>query len=111
VFDYWARKQAGLTGAAVATIKLTEKRRRKIRARIREGYSVDDLKRAVDGMMTNPFNVEGRHTDVELACRDAEHVDRYMAGPPVVKTNGKGGQKVPEGGSVWESALGEGGGS
>ena len=57
--------------------KLDQKRRGKVRARMREGYTVDDLKRAIDGMFSTPWNLENKFWDLELVCRDAAHVDRF----------------------------------
>ena len=79
VFDHWAMAQSELTGARVASLKLTVDRRGKIQARLREGYGPDDLRRAIDGMFATDFNVTKRFTDVALACRDAQHVDRFVA--------------------------------
>jgi hypothetical protein len=79
VFEHWATKQAALTGVPTRRLKLTKDRRGKVRARLREGYSVDDLQRAVDGIFATDFNVEKGFTDLTLACRDAAHVDRYSA--------------------------------
>ena len=103
VFDHWAERQAKLTGAPLARLKLSEDRKRKIRARLAEKYSVEDLKKAIDGMFATPFNVEGGHTDVELACRDAAHVDRYMQGGKGSHKNGF--QETPPEGRAWESGL------
>jgi hypothetical protein len=79
VFDHWATKRAATTRTPVARLKLTAERRRKIQARLREGYTADDLQLAIDGIFATPFNVEKGFLDVELACRDAAHVDRYSA--------------------------------
>ena len=78
VFGYWAqRRQEALGVSGGAPVKLTTERRRKINARLAEGYSVADLQEAVEGMLASKFNLEGGHTDVELACRSASKVDRY----------------------------------
>jgi len=88
VFEHWAAKRAALTGAQLSSLKLTKDRRGKIQARLREKYAVADLKLAVDGMFATPFNVERHFTDVELACRDGSHVDRYVATAKQLHTNG-----------------------
>lgn len=59
-------------------------RRRKVEARLREGRSVEDLKRAVDGCASTPFNRGEndrgqRYDDLELICRTNAHVERFMA--------------------------------
>ena len=88
VFEYWrdAREQVlGRNGSGVR-MKPTEKRISKVRARLREGYSVEQLKSAVDGCLSRPFNVENGHLGLELICRDQDHVERYLASRP--KPNG-----------------------
>ncbi len=79
VFDYWAKTRAESLGLRGRRPTLDRKRRAKVQARLREGYSVEDLKSAVDGNLCSRFHVEGGHTDLELVCRDAEHVDRFLA--------------------------------
>jgi len=87
VFEYWetAREEAiGKTSGP--PMQPTKKRLSKINARLAEGYSVEQLKEAVDGCLSNCWNIEGGHTDIELICRDQAHVERYRAwhqnGPP-----------------------------
>ena len=57
----------------------TGKRVSKIRARLGEGYSPDQLKDAVLGCLSNPFNVERGYTDIELICRSQAKVEQYRA--------------------------------
>lgn len=71
---------------------------RAIKARLAEGYTVDDLKRAIDGMHQSPFhqgeNDRGRRYDsLELAMRDGSRVRQFLElaeqhanGPPPVLT-------------------------
>lgn len=71
---------------------------RAIKARLAEGYTVDDLKRAIDGMHQSPFhqgeNDRGRRYDsLELAMRDGSKVRQFLElaeqhanGPPPVLT-------------------------
>ena len=76
VFSYWKEKlkhpQAQLGG----------KRKVIIAARIKEGYTVDALKEAIDGCSKSPYH-QGKndsnmvYDSIELICRDAEHVDRF----------------------------------
>lgn len=91
VFEAWleARPQA-----AGPTPKLTKQRASKIRARLRDGYSADDLIRAVEGAKREPFltgdNPSGtNYFRPETIFRDAgtveRHVERVVAnGSPVV---------------------------
>lgn len=76
VFDHW-RQVMGHTDA-----KLTEKRERLVRARLRH-YTVEQLKAAIDGCKATPFNMGANrdgtvYDELALICRDGEHVERYM---------------------------------
>jgi hypothetical protein len=79
VFVHWQEKQSALTKARLTSLKPTKDRKRRVTARLREGYTVEDLKLAVDGMFATDWNIEKGFTDLELACRDAAHVDRFVA--------------------------------
>jgi uncharacterized phage protein (TIGR02220 family) len=64
--------------------RLTGKRRTAIQARLRQGYTVEELCQAVDGLMTSDWhrgaNKRGQqYLDIELVCRDDEHVDRFRS--------------------------------
>jgi hypothetical protein len=61
---------------------LDGKRRRLVQARLRDGYSVDDLKRAIDGLWASEWHVDKAQTDLALVCRDAPHVDQFIARAP-----------------------------
>jgi len=81
VFEYWLTGwQRHVEGTRPPV--LDDKRRGKIRARIAEGYTVDDLKRAIDGMWASEWHQEHKQWDIELVCRDAKHVDRFLAEAP-----------------------------
>jgi hypothetical protein len=88
VFEYWATKQASLTGSSFKSLRLSKARQTKIRARLREKYSVVDLKLGVDGVFSLDFNVKEGHTDIELVCRDASKLDRYIAAGNKLHANG-----------------------
>lgn len=77
VFEHWLRvmkRPKAIFG---------DKRKSAVNARLREGFSVEDLKKAIDGCAITPWNNGGdtgkRHDDLELICRDAPHVERFMA--------------------------------
>lgn len=71
VFEAW--KQAGhLNGRA----KLTEDRRRKIRARLRE-FPLEDVMDAATGIWESTWHVEQGQTDLSLALRDGAHLERF----------------------------------
>jgi hypothetical protein len=71
---------------------LDSKRERAITNRLKDGYSVDDLILAVKGCKLTPYNMgqnseHRQYDDIELICRDATHVDRFIAKAP--NANGK----------------------
>lgn len=62
---------------------LDAKRRRLINERLKEGFSVEDLKLAIDGCKQSPFHQgqNDRHQiydDISLICRDAAKVEQFM---------------------------------
>lgn len=78
IFDYWR------TRSQHSQAKLGEKRRKAIASRLKEGYSTDDLKRAIDGCMASPWHQgqngrKRKYDDIELICRDASKVDQFIA--------------------------------
>ena len=83
VFDYWRERMDH------PKAKLDDKRRTKIRLRIQDGYTADDLKAAGDGCTKSPHHMGENdrgsvYDDIELICRDATHVDKFikLAGQP-----------------------------
>lgn len=63
--------------------KFTPERRRRVEARLREGYTVDELKAAIDGCLLSTFhqggNTDGKvFDDLELICRDGKHVEQFL---------------------------------
>jgi len=77
--------------------KLDHKRQRKITQALKLGYSVSDLKQAIDGCSKTPFNMgknenHQRYDDLDLIIRDSAHIDRFVSNainPPstMVKTS------------------------
>lgn len=81
VFEHW-RKVMGKTARTVLDVK----RRKAIEDRLRD-YPVEDLKRAIDGCAATPWNMgenpKGKaYNDIELICRDAEHVEGFRDNKP-----------------------------
>ncbi len=63
-----------------------KKEKAKIRLRLKDGYSVDDLKAAIDGCHRSPFhcgeNDRGKkYQSLELIMRDASHVTEFLEIP------------------------------
>jgi hypothetical protein len=80
VFDHWV----SVMGKQASTkFPSTSKRYINVVARLKEGFSVDDLKRAVDGCKATPHNMGQNdrgetYNDLELICRNVENVERFM---------------------------------
>lgn len=77
VFDYWrvATKHDGA--------KLTDKRRRLIDARLKDGYSEEQLCAAIDGCKASTFHQGGNDRgavfdDIELICRTGEKLESFI---------------------------------
>ncbi|MCI0699318.1 hypothetical protein L0337_45860, partial [candidate division KSB1 bacterium] len=74
--------------------KLTKERRRKVQMRLKEGYTVEQLKQAIDGNKASPFhqgqNDHGtKYDDLELICRKGAQVEKFIGIAEAVK-NGNG---------------------
>ena len=81
VFKYWAEarhRALGLNGAGPKQVP-TKRRLARIRARLKEGYTPAELRRAIDGVLCSEFHLRGGYTDIELICRDQAHVEQYRA--------------------------------
>lgn len=81
--------------------RLTIERRRAIQGRLKEGYSVDDLKRAVSGCKASRYHMgENDHgkvyDDIELICRNGSKVEQFQSyltakgKPSIVRQRGPG---------------------
>ena len=88
--------------------KLDEKRKRCVRMRLQNGYSVDDIKIAIDGCLASPYHQgENKRNQVydslELICRDAEHIDRFikLAKDPNAKLISAKGRQARQNGQTW----------
>ena len=87
VFDHWAKAcqaavDQGIPLGNPAAWKLTKQREAKIKARFKEGYTLEQLCQAVDGCLMTPHNVGDNSNndiwiDLELICRDGSHVERF----------------------------------
>jgi hypothetical protein len=92
VFEHWRDRMR-----KDARTLCSPKRRKRIEERLEEGWSVEELKLAIDGCAVTPHN-QGqnergeKYDDLELICRDAEHVERFMRNaraPPRPMTRGR----------------------
>jgi hypothetical protein len=78
VFDFW-RKESGHDHA-----HFTDKRRRKVLARLRDGYPAERIELGIRGCLMSEFH-QGKNDsgqkfdDLELICRDGEHLEKFIA--------------------------------
>ena len=82
VFDHWAQLEAATGGIKGA--KLTAGRMSRIKARMKEGYTVDQLKACVNGYLTDPFylgqnNRRQRYTGIDTIFLNGERVEKGIA--------------------------------
>lgn len=75
LFAYW-QERCGHEQA-----KFTRDRRSKVEARMREGYTVDEIRQAIDGASAAPFiNPEGKKfDDLELICRNGSKLEDFKS--------------------------------
>lgn len=73
IFDFWKK-----TFQKSERTVFDNKRKTKVLARLKDGYSVDQLKQAITGCASSEYHVENHHIDLELICRDATHTDRFI---------------------------------
>lgn len=84
LFDFWVnqmRKQPGST-------KLTTKRRKAIQARLKEGYTEEQIKNAIVGCSLDPFSMgqndrQKAFNDIELICRSGEKLESFFNQQPI----------------------------
>lgn len=78
VFNRWK------TTMGHARARLDPKRAKAIRGMLMVGYTVEDLELAIFGCSVSAFHQgqndrSQRYDDIALICRDAEHVDKFIA--------------------------------
>lgn len=77
IFTYW---QEVMKKTSMA--KLTERRRKSIQARLREGYSVDQIKQAINGCAQSPYHMGQNdsgtvYDDLTLICRSGDKLEQF----------------------------------
>jgi len=77
VFNYWKLKLNH------ANAKLDKKREKTIKERLKDGYTVEQICKAIDGCSIDPFSMgqNDRKTiydDIELICRSATKLDSFI---------------------------------
>lgn len=81
IFEHW-KKVFSKRGDVI----FSEKRKGKVLARLNQGYTIAQIKQAIDNCAKSDFHVTNHFTDLELICRDPEHMDKfidYVPPPPV----------------------------
>jgi len=76
IFDYWIEKRRSV---GLKKAQQTKKRVSKVMARLRDGFTVDDIKQAIDGCFSSEYHRENGYLDMELICRDEGKVEMFMA--------------------------------
>ena len=79
LFKYWC----DVMGKSISTSKLTPKRDKAIKARLKEGYTVEQIKAAIDGCRNDPFSMgqndrQKPFNDITLICRDGEKLEFFI---------------------------------
>lgn len=78
IFNHW---QSTLNHP---TAKLTTERKKKVEARLKEGYSADQIIQAIDGCAASPFHRGQNETgqvfdDLELICRNGSKLEGFIS--------------------------------
>lgn len=77
VFEAWLGEWTRYVGKGRQPI-LDAARSRKVRDRLRDGFTVEDLCAAARGIWRSKWHRDEKRTDLSLALRDADHVERFM---------------------------------
>ncbi|HDR2009621.1 TPA: DUF1376 domain-containing protein [Acinetobacter baumannii] len=83
IFEFWKT-----TFNKNSRTVLDNKRKTKIQARLKEGYTVQDIKLAITNCSKSEYHLQNNFTDIELICREATKLDRFigMSNPAQVAT-------------------------
>jgi DNA-binding transcriptional MerR regulator len=78
VFDYWC----SVFNKSTST-KLTPKRKAKVIKRLEDGYTLEDIKSAIDGCSRSAHHMGQNdsgtiYDDIELICRTGEKLEQFM---------------------------------
>ena len=83
IFDHWCKTDVETGGGRSAGRKLTHDRRSVIKARLKEGHTVEQLKNAITGCCNDPWyqgknDRKKRYTDLRTIIGNASKVDRAL---------------------------------
>lgn len=92
VFEFWK-----VTFNKRSNTVLDKNRKSKIQARLKEGYAVQDIKQAILGCSKSEYHIQGGYTDIELICREASKLDRFieMSNPTQIAVHPEGESEQP----------------
>lgn len=79
--------------------KFTPERKTKIEARLKDGYTVEQIMQAIDGCRGSAFHMgendrSTKYNDLTLICRDGVHLENFIGKIPVVVSQRKGGCEI-----------------
>lgn len=103
IFEYWV-DVFNKNGAT----KLTADRAQKVRARLKEGYTVEQIQCAILGCSKDAWHVEKGVNDLEYICRKGSNVERLMSSNQPAKPKSQALDDWANGndaGSVFSPAL------
>jgi hypothetical protein len=88
IFAYWQR------ACAKDRSRATPERKRVVMARLKDGYTEADIKRAIDGAANSEFHAEGGYNDLTLICRNGAKLESFA------ERAGGVGRRSDQGGQV-----------
>jgi DNA-binding MarR family transcriptional regulator len=74
VYNYWREQR---NKARSTYDKISDARRKKLATRLGE-FSVEDLKRAIDGVACDPWPDRANHDDITIIFRSHEQVEKFL---------------------------------
>ena len=79
IFEYWIE----VMNKNKSTTKLTAARSKSINGRLKDGYTVEQIKQGIVGCSLTPFNMgknenNKTYNDIELICRTGDKLENYM---------------------------------
>ena len=74
IYEYYIK----VSGKNPKTYKLTEKRKTKIRQRLADKFTLDQLKVAIDNFFADDWEGRAKHNDLELLFRNYEMTEKWI---------------------------------
>ena len=88
MFEFWVE---ACRPSSTPQPKLTDERRAKLKARLREGYTTDQIRQAITGAAVGAFVDESgkRHDDLTLICRNGSKLEDFIGRAKVTPIRAK----------------------